>query len=172
MFAFAAWNVHEQQLYLCRDRFGIKPLYYWFNGKTLVFSSEIKGIIEHDDYTIDVDLDALNEYFTFQNIFSYNTLFKGVNMLPPANSVVISSSTTFIKHNSWWDYDFSETDSQLSFDAAKAKTKALFEQAVERQMVADVPVGSYLSGEWIPAPLLLLRPNKSIAYPPSLVGLT
>ena len=146
MFAFAAWNVHEQQLYLCRDRFGIKPLYYWFNGKTLVFSSEIKGIIEHDKYAIDVDLDALNEYFTFQNIFSYNTLFKGVNMLPPANSVVINSSTTFVEHNSWWDYDFSETDCQLSFDAAKAKTKALFEQAVERQMVADVPVGSYLSG--------------------------
>ena len=146
MFAFAAWNVHEQQLYLCRDRFGIKPLYYWFNGKTLVFSSEIKGIIEHDDYSIDVDLDALNEYFTFQNIFSYNTLFKGVNMLPPANSVAISSSTTFVEHNSWWDYDFSDTDNQLSFDAAKAKTKALFEQAVERQMVADVPVGSYLSG--------------------------
>ena len=146
MFAFAAWNVHEQQLYLCRDRFGIKPLYYWFNGNTLIFSSEIKGIIEHDDYTIDVDLDALNEYFTFQNIFSYNTLFKGVNMLPPANSVVINSRTTFVEHNSWWDYDFSNTDNQLSFETAKERTKALFEQAVERQMVADVPVGSYLSG--------------------------
>ena len=146
MFAFAAWNVHEQQLYLCRDRFGIKPLYYWFNGKTLVFSSEIKGIIEHNDYAIDVDLDALNEYFTFQNIFSYNTLFKGVNMLPPANSVVINSSTTFVEHNSWWDYDFSKTDESLTFKEAKEKTKVLFEQAVERQMVADVPVGSYLSG--------------------------
>ncbi|MGC6502741.1 MAG: asparagine synthase (glutamine-hydrolyzing) [Flavobacteriaceae bacterium] len=146
MFAFAAWNVHEQQLYLCRDRFGIKPLYYWFNGKTLVFSSEIKGIIEHDDYTTDVDLDALNEYFTFQNIFSYNTLFKGVNMLPPANSVVINSRTSFVKHNSWWDYDFSNTDNQLSFETAKEKTKTLFEQAVKRQMVADVSVGSYLSG--------------------------
>ena len=146
MFAFAAWNVHEQQLYLCRDRFGIKPLYYWFNGKTLVFSSEIKGIIEHDDYTTDVDLDALNEYFTFQNIFSYNTLFKGVNMLPPANSVVINSRTSFVEHNSWWDYDFSNTDNQLSFETAKEKTKTLFEQAVKRQMVADVSVGSYLSG--------------------------
>jgi asparagine synthase (glutamine-hydrolysing) len=106
MFAFAAWNKIEQQMYLCRDRFGIKPLYYWFNGKTLVFSSEIKGIIEHKDYTIDIDLDALNEYFTFQNIFSYNTLFKDVNMLPPANIVNINDKTNFIKHNSWWDYDF------------------------------------------------------------------
>lgn len=146
MFAFAAWNTKEQQLYLCRDRYGIKPLYYWFDGKTLVFSSEIKGIIEHPDYTIDVDLDALNEYFTFQNIFSYNTLFKGVNMLPPANRVTIHQNTTFIKHNSWWDYDFSMTDDSLTFKQAKEKTKALFEQAVQRQMVSDVPVGAYLSG--------------------------
>jgi len=146
MFAFAAWNTKEHQLYLCRDRYGIKPLYYWFNGKTLVFSSEIKGIIEHPDYMIDVDLDALNEYFTFQNIFSYNTLFKGVNMLPPANRVTINQTTTSVKHNSWWDYDFSKTDDSLTFKEAKEKTKDLFEQAVQRQMVSDVPVGAYLSG--------------------------
>ena len=146
MFAFAAWNTKEFELYLCRDRYGIKPLYYWFNGKTLVFSSEIKSIIEHPDYSIDVDLDALNEYFTFQNIFSYNTLFKGVNMLPPANTVKINSNTTFIKHNSWWDYDFSDTNQALDFEEAKKMTKKLFKQAVERQMISDVPVGAYLSG--------------------------
>ena len=115
-----------------------KPLYYWFNGKTLVFSSEIKGIIKHPEYKVDVDLDALNEYFTFQNIFSYNTLFKGVNMLPPANSVVIDANTPFVKHNSWWDYDFSSTDDTMSFEEANKKTKYLFERAVKRQMVADV----------------------------------
>ena len=85
MFAIGAWNAHEKKLYLIRDRYGIKPLYYWFNGKTLVFASEIKSIIEHRDYKIDVDLNALNEYFTFQNIFSYNT-FKDVTMLPPVIS--------------------------------------------------------------------------------------
>ncbi len=146
MFAFAAWNTQEYQLYLCRDRYGIKPLYYWFNGKTLVFSSEIKSIIEHPDYSIDVDLDALNEYFTFQNIFSYNTLFKGVNMLPPANRVTINKNTTLVKHQSWWDYDFSKTDESLTFKEAKEKTKFLFKQAVQRQMISDVPIGAYLSG--------------------------
>ena len=146
MFAFAAWNTQEYQLYLCRDRYGIKPLYYWFNGKTLVFSSEIKGIIEHPDYSIDVDLDALNQYFTFQNIFSYNTLFKGVNMLPPANRVTINKKTTYVKHHSWWDYDFSKTDERLTFKEAKEKTKSLFKQAVQRQMISDVPIGAYLSG--------------------------
>ena len=146
MFAIGAWNTIEKKLYLMRDRYGIKPLYYWFNGKTLVFSSEIKAIIKHPAYTIDVDLNALNEYFTFQNIFSYNTLFKGVNMLPPANRVEINQASTFVKHNSWWDYDFSDTDSNIKFREAKEKTQTLFEQAVKRQMVADVPVGCYLSG--------------------------
>tara|TARA_B110000967_G_C18900273_1_gene574314 strand:- start:4200 stop:6083 length:1884 start_codon:yes stop_codon:yes gene_type:complete len=146
MFAIGAWNREEKKLYVSRDRYGIKPVYYWFNGKTLVFASEIKAIIKHPDYEMGVDLDALNEYFTFQNIFSYNTLFKGVNMLPPANTVIIDSETKLVKHNSWWDYDFSKTDDAMSFTSAKEQTKDLFEQAVTRQMVSDVPVGAYLSG--------------------------
>jgi asparagine synthase (glutamine-hydrolysing) len=146
MFAIGAWNTEEEKLYISRDRYGIKPVYYWFNGKTLVFASEIKAIIKHPDYEMGVDLDALNEYFTFQNIFSYNTLFKGVHMLPPANTAVVDSETKFVKHNSWWDYDFSKTNDVMSFADAKEQTKNLFEQAVTRQMVSDVPVGAYLSG--------------------------
>jgi asparagine synthase (glutamine-hydrolysing) len=146
MFAIAAWNEEQKQLYLSRDRFGVKPLYYWFNKKTICFSSEIKSILKHPDYKIEVDLDALNEYFTFQNIFSFNTLFKDIYMLPPANTVEIDTWSKSVKHNSWWDYDFSNTDEKMSFDFAKSETKKLFEQAVNRQMVADVPVGSYLSG--------------------------
>ncbi len=146
IFAIAAWNKEEKQLYLSRDRFGIKPLYYWFNGDILCFSSEIKAIIEHPDYKIDVDLVALNEYFSFQNVFSSNTLFKGVSMLPPANTVKIDAKITFIKHESWWDYDFTQTDESMSFDYAKKEIKRLFNQAVGRQMIADVKVGSYLSG--------------------------
>ena len=114
--------------------------------KTICFSSEIKAIIEHPDYKMDVDLSALNEYFSFQNVFSFNTLFKGVSMLPPANTVKIDVSTTFVKHESWWDYDFTQTDENMSFDEATKETKRLFKQAVTRQMIADVPVGSYLSG--------------------------
>ena len=120
----------KRKLYISRDRYGIKPVYYWFSGKTIVFASEIKAIIKHPDYEMGVDLDALNEYFTFQNIFSYNTLFKGVHMLPPANTVVVDCETKFVKHNSWWDYDFSKTKDAMSFDDAKKQTKELFEQAV------------------------------------------
>lgn len=146
MFAVAAWNKKEETLYLSRDRFGIKPLYYWFNGKTLVFGSEIKAIVAHPDYKVDVDHDALNQYFTFQNVFTYNTLFKGVTMLPPANTVKISSDSRGVVHHSWWDYDFTQADNNMSFEDALDLTKSGFEKAVTRQMVSDVPVGSYLSG--------------------------
>ncbi|GJQ64344.1 MAG: asparagine synthetase B [Melioribacteraceae bacterium] len=146
MFAIGAWNREEKALYLSRDRFGVKPLYYWFNGKTLAFASEIKAIVAHPDYQVKVNSGALNEYFTFQNMFTYRTLFDGVTMLPPANTVRVDKNSTFVKHHSWWDYDFSEPDDSMTFEEAKEETERLFKQAVARQMVADVPVGSYLSG--------------------------
>ena len=146
MFAIGAWNKREKALYLSRDRFGVKPLYYWFNGRSIVFASEIKAIIKHPDFKTGLNHEALNEYFTFQNLFAYHTLFKGVHMLPPANTVRIDCNSSFVKHNSWWDYDFSEPDNSMSFEEAKEETKRLFKQAVTRQLIADVPVGSYLSG--------------------------
>ncbi len=146
MFAIAAWNVEEKTLYLCRDRFGVKPLYYWFNGKTLVFGSEIKAIIQHPDFKVELNEYALNEYFTFQNQFSFRTLFKDVYMLPQANTVKIDKDSKYVKHHAWWDYNFTSPDETMSFEDAKKETLRLFNQAVTRQMIADVPVGSYLSG--------------------------
>lgn len=146
MFAIAAWNKNTRKMYLSRDRFGIKPLYYWHNSNTFLFSSEIKAFMEHPDFKVEIDPSALNEYFTFQNLFSFRTLFKGVAMIPPANTIEIGIDFKQLVHNSWWDYDFSKTDESMSFEDAKEETLRLFTQAVKRQMVADVPVGSYLSG--------------------------
>lgn len=147
MFAIAAWHKPSKTLYLSRDRFGVKPLYYWINGKTVLFASEIKAFMAHPDFKVELNHAALNEYFTFQNLFDYQTLFKGVTMLPPANTVKIDNSVvSTIKHNSWWNYDFSETDESMSFEDAKTETERLLKNAVAKQMVADVPVGSYLSG--------------------------
>lgn len=146
MFAIAAWNAKEKALYLSRDRFGVKPLYYYFNGKTLIFGSEIKAFMQHPTFTVELDLDSLNEYFTFQNMFRYKTLFKGVVLLPQANTVKIDSSSISVKHRSWWDFDFSQVDESMEFEDAVNETERLMKNAVARQMVADVPVGSYLSG--------------------------
>ncbi|HHZ65542.1 MAG TPA: asparagine synthase (glutamine-hydrolyzing) [Flavobacteriales bacterium] len=146
MFAVGAWNVKEKTLYLSRDRFGVKPLYYWLEGKRVVFSSEIKAIIKHPDFKTELNPEALNEYFTFQNLFRYHTLFKGVTMLPPANTVKINAESTFARHVSWWDYDFTQPDDSMTFEEATAGTKELMEKAVKKQLVSDVPVGSFLSG--------------------------
>lgn len=146
MFAVAAYNNRTCELILSRDRFGIKPLYYWHTPKTLVFASEIKAIMRHPDFRVELNPHALNEYFTFQNQFTFQTLFRGVYTLPPANTIRVNVRSTEVLHNSWWDYDFSAPDETMSFEDATAETKRLMEQAVARQLVSDVPVGSYLSG--------------------------
>lgn len=147
MFAIAAWHKPSKTLYLSRDRYGVKPLYYWLNGKTVLFASEIKAFMSHPDFKVELNAHALNEYFTFQNLFDYQTLFKGVTMLPPANTVKVdSSSVSGIRHHSWWNYDFSEPDERMSFEDARAMTEELLQKAVAKQMIADVPVGTYLSG--------------------------
>ena len=146
MFAIGAWNKSKKELWISRDRYGVKPLYYFLGNGVFLFASEIKAFITHPAFTTTLNHDALNEYFTFQNMFSFQTLFKGVYLLPQANTVCIHSGITSVEHKSWWDYDFSRTDEQMDFEEARIETERLFSNAVERQMVADVPVGSYLSG--------------------------
>lgn len=146
MFAIGAWNTKTHSLWLSRDRFGVKPLYYYLKNGTLLFASEIKAFLTQQSFSMNVNTDALNEYFTFQNLFTYRTLFDGVYMLPQANTVCIDAATSVVQHHSWWDYDFSKPDESITFEDARAETQRLFGNAVARQMVADVPVGSYLSG--------------------------
>jgi asparagine synthase (glutamine-hydrolysing) len=147
MFALGAWHKPSKTLWLGRDRFGIKPLYYWQSGETFLFSSEIKAFIQHPAFKVEVNLNALNEYFSFQNVFTFQTLFKGVMMLPPANTIYINLETgNKFTHNSWWDHNFSNPDEKMSVAEAKSETERLLSNAVARQMVSDVPVGSYLSG--------------------------
>lgn len=146
MFAVGAYHKTSKTLWLSRDRYGVKPLYYWFQNGILLFASEIKAFMSHPAFKVEMDYSALNEYFTFQNVFSYHTLFKGVTMLPPANTVSINNESQFVKHRSWWNYDFSSPDEHISFEDAREETARLMKNAVAKQMVADVPVGSYLSG--------------------------
>lgn len=146
MFAVGGWNTKTKELWLSRDRFGVKPLYYHLKNGTLLFASEIKAFFTQPSFSIQVNADALNEYFTFQNMFTYRTLFEGVYMLPQANTVCINTATTEVQHHSWLDYDFSQPDETISFEEARSETQRLFANAVAKQMIADVPVGSYLSG--------------------------
>ncbi len=94
MFAFALWDAKANRLFIARDRYGIKPLYYRYQGGTFLFASEIKSIIQHPDIRVKVCVPALNEYFSFQNVFTDLTLFEGIKLLPPAHTLTLDLGDT------------------------------------------------------------------------------
>ena len=146
MFAFAIWNKKERTLFLARDRYGIKPLYYYYKYPVFLFASEIKSILKHPDYSFKVSIPALNEYFSFQNVFSDLTLFNDIKLLPPASTITIQPGDAHsFNQEHYWDYNFQETDN-LTEQEYIEELKYLFEQAVNTQLISDVEIGSYLSG--------------------------
>ncbi|HEX2059553.1 MAG TPA: asparagine synthase (glutamine-hydrolyzing) [Thermoanaerobaculia bacterium] len=147
MFAFAIWDRKRQQLFVARDRYGVKPLYYTFTGTTFVFGSEVKALTAAAMRPVSLDRAALLEYFTFQNIFTDRTLFEGVRLLPAGTYLAIPLGTTELPAPvRYWDYDFREPDHPDDDREYVEELMRLFRQAVTRQLVSDVPVGSYLSG--------------------------
>ena len=146
MFAFAIWDRNRNRLFLARDRYGVKPLYYRYENGTFLFGSEIKSILEHPEVSVAVSIEALNEYFSFQNIFSDLTLFEGIKLLPAAHTLTVAlGQEGSLEACRYWDYDFRE-DERMSADEYVEELDRLFEQAVNRQLLSDVEVGAYLSG--------------------------
>ena len=145
MFGLAFWDKQEQTLLLARDRYGIKPVYHSEKDGCFLFGSEIKAILEHPDAPHDVDREGLLEYFTFQNFFTEKTLFKGIHLLPAGSFLRVRADTPASLHR-YWDFHFIEPEKPASFEEYVEELHRLFLQSVNRQLVSDVPVGSYLSG--------------------------
>jgi asparagine synthase (glutamine-hydrolysing) len=146
MFAFAIWDAREKLLTLARDRFGVKPLYYSRNGDTFLFGSEVKAILAHGACRTELDKEALLEYFTFQNLFTDRTLFRGVRLLPAGCYLELRPAVAQAVPVRYWDYHFSEPERPLPEAEYIEELDRLFVQAVKRQLVADVELGAYLSG--------------------------
>jgi len=147
MFAFSLYDNFNKKFYLCRDRYGIKPVYYHITeDKTFIYASEIKSILEYKDYESEVDKEALLEYFTFQNIFTNKTLHKDIQILEAGHYFEIDLLSKHIEKTQYWDFDFSEPETVKDEKEYIEELDRLFTQAVERQLISDVPVGSYLSG--------------------------
>jgi asparagine synthase (glutamine-hydrolysing) len=142
MFAFAIWDRRRRRLLLVRDRFGIKPLYIAEQDGRLLFGSEIKSLLEAG-LRRKLDHGALVEYFTFQNIFSARTLFADVTMLPAGHYAIVDDRG--VRTTGYWDLEF-EPDHRPTEEDWTALVRNAFESSVVRQLVSDVPVGSYLSG--------------------------
>ncbi|NGX43138.1 MAG: Asparagine synthetase [glutamine-hydrolyzing] 1 [Chlamydiae bacterium] len=147
MFAFAIWDRNKQELFLARDRYGIKPLYYCLRGRTFLFASEIKAFLAHPSFHVEMDKEGLLEYMTFQNFFTDKTLFKGVKIIPAGTFLKIPFGVNHLpKLVQYWDYDFQEPREKVSEQEYIEELDRLFRRAVNRQLVSDVDVGSYLSG--------------------------
>ncbi len=147
MFAFALWDRRERELVLARDRYGIKPLYVAQFGATVVFGSEIKALLAHPAARRVVDTAALLEYFTFQNFFTRRTLFKDVLILPAGSLLRIGAGVPKLPEpRLYWDYEFAEPAHPTDEREYLEELDRLFQQAVRRQLVSDVEIGSYLSG--------------------------
>jgi len=148
MFAFAVWDSARRELFLARDRYGIKPLYYTFLGQKLLFGSEIKALLTHPDMQPAMDREALLEYFTFQNFFTPRTLFQNVKMLPAGSFLKITADQSELPQPQiYWDFHFAESSNENRDEREYLEElDRLFRQAVNRQLISDVPVGTYLSG--------------------------
>lgn len=149
MFAFALWDKSKNFFFLVRDRYGIKPLYYSVLPQgQLVFGSEVKSILQYEAANQSLDYEALLEYFTFQNIFTNKTFYQHIKMLPAGHYLVcnLNNDQPNVQPEKYWDFDFTEPDSAIDETAYIEELDRLFNQAVKRQLVSDVEIGSYLSG--------------------------
>ncbi|MBW2968413.1 asparagine synthase (glutamine-hydrolyzing) [Candidatus Woesearchaeota archaeon] len=144
MFAFAIWDAAKKQLFLARDRLGIKPLYYAETGIGLIFASELKSILECPEIRREIDLDALNSYLTYRFITSDSTVLKGIRKLLPGHYAIYRYAKLSIRK--YWDIEskFSVIDRPEQF--FMKRFRALLDDCVEKRLMSDVPLGAYLSG--------------------------
>ncbi len=147
IFAFAIWDNYKKEMILARDRYGTKPLYYAKVGNQFLFASEYKALLLHPQFDKKLNLYAVKQYFTFQNIFNSQTFLEGIYLLEAGSYIKIGYETEQMPEpDIWWDYDFAEPEEKITRQEYQEELDRLFRQAVKRQMVSDVDVGAYLSG--------------------------
>lgn len=146
MFAFGLWDNVARTLTIARDRFGVKPVYYTQVDGAFLFASEIKAFRAFPGFETRMNIGGLAEYLTFQNFFSDETLFRNVKLLPAGSYIQIGEGRAPAQPRTYWDFHFQEPERTISETDAVDELDRLFQQAVSRQVISDVDVGSYLSG--------------------------
>lgn len=145
MFAFAVWDSVRERLILGRDRFGKKPLYFWSSPETLVFASEIKGVLAHPDVPRALNSSAIPAYLTFGYVPTPHTFFAGIQSVPPGHVLTVEAGAP-PQLTRYWAPVRREGSPTPSLPHASHEVRRLLTDAVQRRMVADVPIGALLSG--------------------------
>jgi asparagine synthase (glutamine-hydrolysing) len=164
MFAFALWDQHERTLTLARDHVGIKPLYYARvqkpgAGEFFVFASEIKAILATGLVKAKINLEALNQFLTFLWTPDPHTLFSGIEKLPPAH--VLTAKGEEISKSEWWDVSYDQIHVGKDEKWWQQRVLDTLDRVVKMEMVADVPLGSFLSGGIDSSAIVAMMKNHS-----------
>lgn len=146
MFAFAILDLPNKRLLLARDPIGIKPLYYWHSPQGFFFASEIKALLASPFYSLDVNWQAVYDYFTYLYVPCPETIFAGIKQLPPAHFLLLDLESNAVSVERYWRVRRIGEWAQASVSDLKAMVRELLADSVQRQMVSDVPLGIFLSG--------------------------
>ncbi len=150
MFSFAVWDEKRSRLWLCRDRLGIKPLVYYWDGSNLAFASEIKALLQDPSIPKELDEEALVLYLAFNYVPAPYTIFKGIRKLEPGHYLVLQNGELEIEE--YWDIPRASSPDPIllplreQIDSYKKDLTDCISEAVRRRMIADVPLGAFLSG--------------------------
>jgi asparagine synthase (glutamine-hydrolysing) len=160
MFVFAIWDEIKNELFIARDRFGKKPFYYtWIDGN-FYGASEIKALFETNLIKGKIDLEAIDDYLTLMYIPPWKTIYSNIHTLPPAHAGIVRDG----KFETWKYWQLVKKELEVSYEDAKSEVKKLLENAVKKRMVADVEIGSFLSGG-VDSTLITAYANKYVSTP-------
>ncbi len=143
MFAFAIYDFQKKELFVAKDRLGKKPLYYGIFNGTFIFASEPKAILQHPLATKELNINALNQYLTFDYVPTTNSIFQNIYKLEAAHYLIFKNKQIITK-NRYWHISFEPNN--FSYADAKDKLDSLLNKATAQRMLADVPLGVFLSG--------------------------
>lgn len=144
MFAFAIYDHLNHEMFLARDHFGIKPLYYTFLDEQFIFASEIKAILKFPEVAAKTDWDSVHEYLTFQTMLKKHTLFQNIHKLAPASYLLLREGK-IVDKGIYWELDYTIDDSKTE-EQYSDELLLLLENSLNLQTRSDVPIGAYLSG--------------------------
>jgi len=145
MFALAVWDERRRRLVLARDRMGKKPLFYHHGPTVFAFGSEIKALLAHGGITGDISLQALPQLFLHGYVPNPGTLYEGIVQLPPGHSLTVENGDE-VRIRQYWDWTFPERPLEIGAREAAGRLRELLTAAVKRRLLADVPLGAFLSG--------------------------
>ncbi|MDR3681136.1 MAG: asparagine synthase (glutamine-hydrolyzing) [Flavipsychrobacter sp.] len=151
MFAIAIYDIHENKLYLCRDQIGIKPLFYYWDGKTFIFGSELKVVVTHSKLTgvekLEINKEAIPYFLHLGFIPEPHTIYRQVYKFPSANYAVLDCASNNLDFFRYWSAEqHFLSEPLISEQKTLATYKHLLFDVIESQMISDVPLGTFLSG--------------------------